>query len=143
MRICPLKLRLSQLKQSNKSRFPPNSPTPIRLTPSPPPPNHVKPVCLLGVASICLTHHPALGRISSHRRAAERPDSTEYVFALREMISRRHRGTEKNANERCMLFVSDRSGRAKVRWRISRLFDRRRQACHHAVWLFRSISFSP
>lgn len=81
MRIFPTMHRLSQLKHSSKSRIPSDSPAPIRLKPTPSP-NRVEPVCLLGIASICLTHHPELGRILGYRQADERSVSTEYVFGV-------------------------------------------------------------
>jgi hypothetical protein len=59
------------------------------------------------------------------------------------MISRRHRGTEKNATVSAMLVVYVRCEEAKVRWRFSGLFDRRGQACLNAIWLFQSMKFSP
>jgi hypothetical protein len=68
---------------------------------------------------------------------------TGRLVALREMISRRHRGTEKNATVSAMLVVYVRCEETKVRWRFSGLFDRRGQACLNAIWLFQSMKFSP
>jgi hypothetical protein len=85
---------------------------------------------------------PAARRFQS-RSQTRPPCEPGRSFALREMISRRHRGTEKNATVSAMLVVSVRCEEAKVRWRFSGLFDRRGQACLNAIWLFQSMNFSP
>jgi hypothetical protein len=104
--------------------------------------------------SLCLreSQEPSRASRPSISRAAQRPvlgesgmnrPNTGRSFALREMISRRHRGTERNATVSATLVVYVRCEEAKVRWRFSGLFDRRGQACLNAIWLFQSMKFSP